>query len=107
MQLKPDQIIDNRYKVIQRLGQVGMGSVWKAVDQQLDDEVVIKMPLINSEPAILIRFGIEAQLMRKHSIGNPYILDIQSVGDIDGTTYYVMRFLSGGSLPVGRPKRLG
>ena len=75
-----------------------MGEVWKAIDQQLDDEVVIKMPLTNSDPIILKRFAIEAQMMRKHSIGNPNILDIQSVGEINGTPYYVMRFLPGGSL---------
>ena len=96
--MKPNQIINNRYKIQSRLGQGGMGEVWKAIDEQLGDEVVIKMPLINSDPVVLQRFAIEAQMMRKHSIGNPNILDIQGVGDLDGTPYYVMRFLPGGSL---------
>lgn len=98
MTIKPDQVIYNRYKILARLGQGGMGEVWKATDQQLGDEVVIKMPLSNSDSTLLKRFGIEAQMMRKHSIGNPNILDIQGVGDVDGTPYYVMRFLPGGSL---------
>ena len=103
MKLKPDQIIDNRYKIIERLGKGGMGEVWKATDQQLDDEVVLKMPLVNSDPAILQRFATEARLMRRHSTGNPNIVDIQGVGDIDGTPYYVMRYLSGGSLEDRSP----
>ena len=98
MKLEAEQILDNRYQIIQRLGQGGMGEVWKALDRQMNDEVVIKVPLVASSEMILKRFSAEAHLMRKHSIGNPNILDIQSVGDIDGTPYYVMRFLSGGSL---------
>ena len=98
MQFEAKQLIDNRYTIIEKLGQGGMGSVWKAIDQQLNDEVVIKMPLVNSEPALLKRFATEAQTMRKHSLGNPNIIDIQGVGTVDGTPYYVMRFLPGGSL---------
>lgn len=98
MLLEPNQILDNRYEIIEKLGQGGMGVVWKANDQQLGDEVVIKMPLVNSEQVILQRFAAEAQMMRRHSIGNPNIIDIQGVGDVDGTPYYVMRFLPGGSL---------
>ena len=98
MLLEPNQILDNRYEIIEKLGQGGMGVVWKANDQQLGDEVVIKMPLVNSEQVILQRFAAEAQMMRRHSIGNPNIIDIQGVGDVDETPYYVMRFLPGGSL---------
>ena len=98
MALECDKIIDNRYKIIEKIGQGGMGAVWKAIDQQMDDEVVIKMPLLNSEPALLQRFATEARMMRKHSIGNPNILDIQGMGTVTGTPYYVMRFLPGGSL---------
>ena len=97
-QLKPDQIIDKRYKVTEHLGQGGMGVVWKAIDQQAGGEVVIKMPLDDSNPTVLQRFGNEAKMMRTHSMGNQSILDIQGMGDIDGIPYYVMRFLSGGSL---------
>ena len=85
MNLEPNQIIDNRYKVLERLDQGGMGEVWKAIDQQLDDEVVLKMPLRNSDPAVLKRFATEARLMRKHSLGNPNILDIQSVGNMQSS----------------------
>ena len=98
MQFSTDQIIDDRYRVLERLGQGGMGEVWKALDQQMNDEVVIKIPLVHSNEMILKRFAAEAHLMRQHSIGNPNILDIQSVGTVNGSPYYVMRFLGGGSL---------
>ena len=98
MNLLPDQIIDDRYKIVLCLGQGGMGEVWKAIDQHLQDEVVLKMPLAHGDPAILKRFASEAHMMRKHSTGNPNIIDVHNVGNIDGTPYYVMRFLAGGSL---------
>ena len=75
-----------------------MGVVWKAIDQQAGGDVVIKMPLDDRNPIVLQRFGNEAKMMRQHSTGNPNILDIQGMGDIDGVPYYVMRYLSGGSL---------
>ena len=65
MTLKPDQIIDKRYKVTEHLGQGGMGVVWKAIDQQAGGEVVIKMPLDDSNPTVLQRFGKEAQAMAR------------------------------------------
>ena len=64
MQLEPNQLIDNRYKVIEHLGQGGMGAVWKAIDIKLDDDVVIKLPLNHLDPQILKRFGHEAKTMR-------------------------------------------
>lgn len=103
MKLIPDQIIDKRYKVIKRLGQGGMGEVWKALDQQAGGDVVIKMPLEGSNHTVLDRFANEAKMMREHSMGNPNILDIQGMGNIDSIPYYVMRYLAGGSLEDRRP----
>ena len=94
MNLEPNQIIDNRYKVLERLGEGGMGEVWKAEDQQAGGFVVIKLPLNESNAIVRQRFANEAKTMREHSVGNSNILDIQGMGNIDGVPYYVMRFLS-------------
>ena len=83
MQLEPNQLIDNRYKIIQHLGQGGMGAVWKALDTKHDDEVVIKVPLNHLDPEILKRFGREAKMMREHSLNSPHILNIEDLGLID------------------------
>ena len=98
MTLKPNQIIDDRYQVTKHLGQGGMGTVWRAIDQQAGGDVVIKMPLDGSNQTVLDRFANEAKMMREHSMGNPNILDIQGMGNIGEVPYYVMRYLPGGSL---------
>ena len=98
MTLKPTQFIENRYKVIEHLGQGGMGAVWKALDTKHDDEVVIKMPLFEHDSKILKRFKREAQVMRKHSIESPHILNIEDIGEHEGIPWYVMRYLPGGSV---------
>ena len=59
MKLEPSQTIDNRYRIIERLGQGGMGVVWKATDQQAGGDVVIKMPLDGRNPVVLQRFQEE------------------------------------------------
>ena len=98
MQLTPDQLIDNRYKVLEHLGQGGMGTVWKAVDIKHDDEVVIKLPLNHLDPEILKRFGREAKMMRKHSLDCPHILNIEDMGTMGEVPWYAMRYLPGGSV---------
>ena len=98
MKLEPNQLIDNRYKIIEKLGEGGMGAVWKARHVALGDEVVLKMPLFHNDPEMLKRFGKEAQTMRKHSIECPHILNIEDIGELNEVPWYVMRFLPGGSV---------
>ena len=98
MKLEPQQTINNRYQIIERIGQGGMGEVWKALDVRLGDEVVIKTPLSQHDPEMIARFAKEALSMRKFSLDCPHILNIEDVGEIDGLPWYAMRYLAGGSL---------
>ena len=98
MKLNTDQIIDNRYKIVEHLGQGGMGVVWKAIDTKLGDDVVLKMPLNHVDSDILKRFEREARSMRRHSIDCPHILNIEDIGNLDETPWYIMRYLGGGSI---------
>ena len=96
--LTTGQLVEGRYKIIEKLGEGGMGAVWKAIDTKLDDEVVIKLPLNHLDQEILRRFGHEAKAMRKYSLDCPHILNIQDVGSLGEVPWYVMRFLPGGSI---------
>ena len=104
MDFKPNQIIDNRYKIIKKLDEGGMGAVWKATDARTNDSIVVlKFPLKYRDPEILERFAREAGTMRELAGDCANILDIQDIGsvainDIDNVPYYVMRFQTGGAL---------
>ena len=97
MKLEPNQLIDNRYKIIGKLGTSGTGVVWKAIDNRHADEVVLKFPLHHLDSHILERFMQEAKTMRKHSLDCPNILNIEDLGSHDDVPWYVTRYLPGGS----------
>jgi serine/threonine-protein kinase len=110
MKLEPKQIIDKRYQIVERIGQGGMGEVWKATDQRMGDEVVLKSPLAQGDEDSLRRFGREAQTMARFAAECVHILDIRDVGMLDDVPYYVMRYQAGGSLsdridPVALPEK--
>ena len=88
MKLQVNQTIDNRYRILERLGQGGMGEVWKATDTRLGDEVVLKIPLAEGDETGLRRFGQEAQAMSRFAAECVHILDIRDVGDMDGCLLY-------------------
>jgi predicted Ser/Thr protein kinase len=64
MALQPGQQILH-YRVVEQIGEGGMGVVWKAVDTTLNREVAIKVlpPMVAQDPERLARFDREAKLL--------------------------------------------
>jgi serine/threonine-protein kinase len=92
-----------KYELIERLGQGGMGEVWKARDTQLRRFVAIKFLHANlqSEPDFVTHFMREAQFIA--SLHHPNIIQIHDFQLTDergsGTAaYMVMDYVEGGTL---------
>jgi eukaryotic-like serine/threonine-protein kinase len=87
------------YRVVDVLGEGGMGIVYRAVHPDLDRTVAIKVlghGLAHSED-IVRRFRVEARSVNK--IRHPNVVDVQDFGTLpDGRPYYVMELLEGESL---------
>ena len=84
-----------RYRIIRELGGGGMGTVYLALDSQLDREVALKVPHFNTkaDSEFLERFDREAKTAAKLSHAN--ICQVYDVGEIDGRRYLTMEFING------------
>jgi serine/threonine protein kinase/tetratricopeptide (TPR) repeat protein len=99
----------HHYKIIEKLGAGGQGSVYKAVDQRLGRTVVIKVlpPELTQKSANLKRFLREAQLCSQ--LDHPNICTIFDFGEFEGMHYIAMQFVEGKTvrqLVNGKPLEL-
>jgi len=88
----------NRYEVIEKLAEGGMGRISIAWDREFSRRVAIKsiQPQVLSTREVRERFEQEAQITAK--LEHPGILPVYSRGKAtDGSPYYAMRLIVGGN----------
>ncbi len=92
------------YRIVEKLGQGGMATVFKAYHPALDRYVAIKVlhPAFTADPTFLARFQREARIVAK--LDHPNIVPIYDFSEHRGHTYLVMRFIDGETLKA-RMKR--
>lgn len=97
------ELSGGRYRITSKLGQGGMGAVYRAWDRNLKIDVVIKIPLqeIPDDEEFAVRFAREVSSLVQ--LAHPHIVKISDVGEHQGHPFAVMQFLSGGSLEDRRP----
>ena len=105
-----------RYQIVGRLGQGGMGVVWRATDPRLDREVALKLVREDAlaDEEARKRFRIEARaLSRLLHPGIATLFDLDQDGDVE---FLVMEYVPGetladllshGALPEARARSLG
>jgi eukaryotic-like serine/threonine-protein kinase len=96
LNLQAGQMVE-QYRIADRLGQGGMGVVYRAMDTKLNRPVALK--LLSSEvadPAARRRFQRESRLAS--SLNHPHILTVFDVGEIAGHQYLVTELIDGGTL---------
>lgn len=86
-----------RYRLDQRLGQGGMGEVWRGHDLNLDRAVAVKVLLeAATNDEVVARFRREATIGAR--LQHPGITVVHDVGQQDGRLFIVMELLSGEDL---------
>ena len=87
-----------KYRILERIGRGGMGSVYKAHDPALDRMVALKVISTETDHAdeLRARFFREAQACAK--LSHPNIVTIYDLGEADGNLFIVMELLVGDEL---------
>jgi len=93
------------YQLVERLGQGGMGEVWRAKHRLLARNAAIKLvrPEVlgagGAEDAQMIRRRFEREAQSTAALGSPHTIRVFDYGVTEeGTFYYVMELLSGRDL---------
>jgi serine/threonine-protein kinase len=96
--LGPGTLVDERYKVVSRLGAGGMADVFLAEDEQLGRKVALKLlyQRFAEDPGFVERFRREAQAAA--GLQHPNVVSVYDRGAYDGTYYIAMEYLPGRSL---------
>jgi serine/threonine protein kinase/tetratricopeptide (TPR) repeat protein len=94
------------YRILEKIGEGGQGTVYKATDTKLERAVVIKVlpPELTVKAANLKRFEREARLAS--ALDHPNICTIFDLNDIEGVHFIAMQFVEGKNvreLVNGRP----
>ena len=87
----------DRYRIERELGAGGMATVYLAEDLKHQRKVALKV----LRPELAAVIGAERFLSEIRTTANlqhPHILPLHDSGEVDGTVYYVMPFVSGESL---------
>ncbi len=104
MTLEKNTLIHNRYRIIEILGQGGMGSVYRAIDENLGVPVALKENLFTTEE-YMRQFRLEAVILANLRHPNlPRVSDHFELGEQG--QYLVMDFIEGEDLR-NRMDRLG
>jgi serine/threonine protein kinase len=111
------RVISERYRVIRKLGEGGMGAVYLAEHIFIEKKVALKVlaPELSRREDLAKRFLQEAKSASR--IGHENVIDISDFGQTeDGLVYFAMEYLEGidlgatvrkdGALPWSRAKRI-
>jgi serine/threonine protein kinase len=93
-----NQPLGDRYRLGERIAGGGMGSVYRAVDGNLDREVAVKVlrrELVD-DPTFLERFRREARAAA--ALSHPGVAGVYDYGELGGSAFIVMELVEGETL---------
>jgi serine/threonine protein kinase len=97
MQIEPGSSLLH-YRIVDKIGEGGMGVGWKAVDTTLDRTVAIKVlpQTFREEPERLARFEREAKSLA--ALNHPNVASLFGLHEFEGASFITMEFVEGEDL---------
>jgi serine/threonine-protein kinase len=94
----PGRILAGRYRVVARIGQGGMGEVFRADDLKLGQPVALKfLPQeLSEDPSRLSALFAEVRLARQ--VSHPGVCRVHDIAESDGVHFVSMEFVDGEDL---------
>lgn len=93
-----NDLLSGRYRLLEKVGEGGMGTVYVSHDQELGRQVAVKLLASNlvHDADVVERFEREARLTA--ALDHPNIVPVYDVGRHEGRPYIVMKLLQGAVL---------
>ncbi|HEX9188191.1 MAG TPA: protein kinase [Vicinamibacteria bacterium] len=97
MPLEPGHVLSH-YRLLEKLGEGGMGVVWKAEDLSLGREVALKLlpDSLATDAGKLARLESEAKTIA--ALNHPHIVTLYSIEEADDRRFLTMELVSGRTL---------
>jgi len=88
----------SHYRILEKIGQGGMGEVYLAQDTTLDRKVALKFlpEELEQDPTTRKRFLREAKSAA--ALDHPYVCQIHEVGEVEGKSFISMEYVQGTTL---------
>jgi serine/threonine protein kinase/tetratricopeptide (TPR) repeat protein len=94
MDLQKDHVFGH-YRLVEKLGEGGMGVVWKARDLRLDRDIAVKFLPEGAVGDAERRAFFEREAKAVAALSHPNIVTIFAVDEAEGTTFFTMEFVDG------------
>ena len=106
-ELKRGDVLDGKYQVIKKLGQGGMGAVYRVIDDTTDVEYAVKvvLPEYVEDPAALKE--LRSELAKAQSFTHQNLLSYKFFADTGSIKYIVMELVDGEDLEEYRLRKGG
>lgn len=87
-----------RYRLLEKVGEGGMGSVWLAEDPTLDRLVAVKILTLEGPEAESRRARLQREARAMASLNHPHVIRVFEVGEAAGQVFFAMEYAEGGDL---------
>src|SRR5260370_39315488 len=86
------------YRIAEKVGQGGMGEVYRAEDLKLGRPVAIKVLAAGAAEDAAAKLRLVREARSASALNHPNIVTIHAIEEVEGSTFLVMEFIPGESL---------